>query len=174
MTAAKISLKKAALSNVYESFRNSVTELYEEIHGWHGWPTAESDARRIKATFKLAQQEMTLRSLENLVTGRKERERKNGKKKDGMRQLACGCAGCGYRMRTSRMWIEVGIPKCPNQTCERFDVAMEEDQFEGIDESTVAESLAGFAAQESPSEHDDFADNFTCIAHGEKGCPICT
>jgi len=47
--------------------------------------------------------------------------------KQGTRLVKCGCAGCGYNFRITRMWIEVGIPKCPNQDCDRFKKEMEVD-----------------------------------------------
>jgi rubrerythrin len=36
-----------------------------------------------------------------------------GKKKDGTRQLKLECPVCGYIVRTSAKWIEVGLPACP-------------------------------------------------------------
>jgi hypothetical protein len=34
-------------------------------------------------------------------------------KKQGTRMLALTCPGCGYKVRTSAKWIEVGVPQCP-------------------------------------------------------------
>lgn len=47
--------------------------------------------------------------------------------KEGTRLVKCGCSGCGYNFRVTRMWIEIGIPKCPNRDCERFGKEMEPD-----------------------------------------------
>lgn len=35
------------------------------------------------------------------------------RKKQTTRMVKCECAECGYVLRTSRKWIDVGIPRCP-------------------------------------------------------------
>ncbi len=35
-----------------------------------------------------------------------------GKKKDGTRQLKCVCPACGYTIRTSQKWVDMGLPTC--------------------------------------------------------------
>jgi hypothetical protein len=37
----------------------------------------------------------------------------DGPRKQGTRMLALTCPGCGYKVRTSAKWIEVGVPQCP-------------------------------------------------------------
>jgi hypothetical protein len=34
-------------------------------------------------------------------------------KKQGTRMLKCECAECGYTVRTSQKWLDVGVPICP-------------------------------------------------------------
>jgi len=36
----------------------------------------------------------------------------NGKKKDHCRLLKAECSSCGYVIRTTRKWLEVGLPTC--------------------------------------------------------------
>lgn len=36
-----------------------------------------------------------------------------GKKKQGTRMVKCECMTCGYIVRTSRKWIDLGTPSCP-------------------------------------------------------------
>lgn len=42
-----------------------------------------------------------------------------------MIKIECKGEGCGYKVRASRAVIKMGIPKCPNQECECFDIEME-------------------------------------------------
>jgi hypothetical protein len=37
----------------------------------------------------------------------------DGPKKQGTRMIKCECATCGYSVRTSQKWIDVGNPVCP-------------------------------------------------------------
>lgn len=37
----------------------------------------------------------------------------NGKKKEGCRLLPASCPSCGYKIRVTRKWLEVGLPTCP-------------------------------------------------------------
>ena len=46
----------------------------------------------------------------------------NGKKKDGTRMLKLECASCGYVIRTTKKWIEVGLPVCHCGTQFEYDV----------------------------------------------------
>lgn len=43
------------------------------------------------------------------------------------RQIKIGCCYCGYLCRSSRIWINLGVPKCPNPQCSHFDQPMIED-----------------------------------------------
>jgi hypothetical protein len=37
----------------------------------------------------------------------------SGPKKQGTRMVKCECAECGYTVRTTRKWLDVGAPLCP-------------------------------------------------------------
>ena len=39
--------------------------------------------------------------------------RQSGRKKDGTRLLKLECPDCGYTVRTTAKWIEIGYPTCP-------------------------------------------------------------
>ena len=41
----------------------------------------------------------------------------NGIKKQSTRMIKCVCSECGYQVYTSRKWIEVALPTCPNDEC---------------------------------------------------------
>lgn len=41
----------------------------------------------------------------------------SGIKKQTTRQIKCVCSGCDYQVYTSRKWIEVALPRCPNPDC---------------------------------------------------------
>jgi hypothetical protein len=36
----------------------------------------------------------------------------------GSRMIKIFCPDCGYTLRTTRTWIEIAVPKCPNPECE--------------------------------------------------------
>ena len=36
----------------------------------------------------------------------------DGRKKQSTRMLRCRCMDCGYTLRTTQKWIEVGVPTC--------------------------------------------------------------
>jgi hypothetical protein len=38
---------------------------------------------------------------------------KSGRKKQGTRMIKCECLVCGYAVRTTKKWLEVGVPSCP-------------------------------------------------------------
>lgn len=38
---------------------------------------------------------------------------KSGKKKQGTRMIKCECEECGYSVRTTQKWLELGAPICP-------------------------------------------------------------
>jgi len=42
----------------------------------------------------------------------------NGIKKQSTRMIKCVCSDCGYQVYTSRKWIEVALPTCPNDECQ--------------------------------------------------------
>lgn len=39
------------------------------------------------------------------------------KKQDGSRMIKCECESCGYTVRTTRKWLEIAVPTCPQQSC---------------------------------------------------------
>jgi hypothetical protein len=53
----------------------------------------------------------------------------SGIKKQTTRQLKCSCNHCGYQVYTSRKWLEIAMPKCPNENC-----------WEGFNEPMTTES----------------------------------
>jgi hypothetical protein len=42
----------------------------------------------------------------------------SGIKKQSTRMIKCVCNNCGYQVYTSKKWIEVALPVCPNSECE--------------------------------------------------------
>ena len=44
----------------------------------------------------------------------------SGIKKQTTRQIKCVCSHCGYQVYTSKKWIEVSLPTCPDSDCEAF------------------------------------------------------
>lgn len=175
MSAPKLTMQKATLANIYQSFLMSVTNLREKIV-WQSWDDAtEAGFQRIqKERLSLQHQEQVLIKLGDMLVGKKQRNRKNGAKKDGIRQLLIMCPECGYKCRTSALWISVGIPKCPNEMCEKFDETMQEEiSYSGQDDMPLKDALEGFEGKEEAESNEDFGQDFTCIAHGKKGCEIC-
>jgi hypothetical protein len=51
----------------------------------------------------------------------------SGIKKQTTRQLKCVCNACGYQVYTSKKWIEIALPICPDSDCERFERPMTEE-----------------------------------------------
>jgi hypothetical protein len=49
----------------------------------------------------------------------------SGPKKQATRLLKVWCPSCGYTTRITQKWIEVGLPQCPNEDCERHGAEME-------------------------------------------------
>lgn len=54
------------------------------------------------------------------------------KPKQGTRMLKVTCPGCGYQVRTTRKWIEIGLPTCP---CGQAMVAADPDGESDDEES---------------------------------------
>jgi len=52
-------------------------------------------------------------------------DKSSGPKKQGTRMLLIKCPDCGYQVRTTKKWLEVGVPTCPCGT------EMEQDSNEG-------------------------------------------
>jgi hypothetical protein len=45
-------------------------------------------------------------------------------KKQGTRMVKCSCDDCGYTVRTTRKWLEVATPFCPNPECEAAGLSL--------------------------------------------------
>lgn len=45
--------------------------------------------------------------------------------KQSTRMVKVSCAGCGYTLRSTRTWLERGVPLCPNEECGVQGEAME-------------------------------------------------
>ena len=48
----------------------------------------------------------------------------SGIKKQSTRMIKCVCSHCGYQVYTSKKWIEVVPPSCPDNECEAFGWSM--------------------------------------------------
>jgi hypothetical protein len=62
----------------------------------------------------------------------------SGPKKQSTRMIKCECSECGYVVRTSKKWIELAVPNCPNPECANSGEAMTADlpeEEDGGDES---------------------------------------
>lgn len=46
----------------------------------------------------------------------------------GTRMIRCECNGCGYIVRTTRKWLGVATPTCPDDTCDEFGLTMIVDE----------------------------------------------
>lgn len=144
MTTPRVTIQKAALWSIFVGVRKTITDLRDELYGWHGWPTAESDAERVKKTFYLAHLEEVLSSLEKAsTTKRKERARK-GRKQQTRLQLVI-CPECLYKARIANSWLDIGVPKCPNSDCGMFDKEMSVEEPLMIEETTVEETMREFS-----------------------------
>ena len=53
----------------------------------------------------------------------------SGIKKQTTRQIKCSCKHCGYQVYTSKKWLEIAMPKCPDENC-----------WEGFNEPMTTES----------------------------------
>jgi len=52
----------------------------------------------------------------------------NGMKKQSTRMIKCVCSHCDYQVYTSRKWIAVSIPQCPDMYCEFYGLEMQVEQ----------------------------------------------
>lgn len=66
------------------------------------------------------------------------------RKKQGTRMLKVACPSCGYQIRTTQKWIDVGLPTCVCGTPMTRDGAAPEDGGEGEGETIL--DGAGFLA----------------------------
>ena len=55
---------------------------------------------------------------------------KSGVKKQGTRLIKCECGNCGYNVRTTKKWLEVGTPICPACHLNMVAEGMEEEPEE--------------------------------------------
>lgn len=135
MTARRISIKKAVLSNVFEALRAAVTEAEARLDSWKEWPTAQTAYRARIEHQKVLHNRAILRDMENMVSGKGEgRVRKlradstgGSLEKQTSRLRLVVCPECEYKARITSMWIEIGIPKCPNPDCGSFDQVMSQE-----------------------------------------------
>lgn len=44
----------------------------------------------------------------------------NGDKKQTTRLKKCECACCGYTVRVTAKWLDMGAPLCPNESCDDY------------------------------------------------------
>jgi hypothetical protein len=56
---------------------------------------------------------------------------RTGPKKQGTRMLKASCEECGYTVRLTRKWLDVGPPGCPNHGAMVAEDAGEEEEGEG-------------------------------------------
>ena len=42
------------------------------------------------------------------------------RKVEGTRMVKVSCPDCGYTLRTTRKWIAVAVPACPNECCDSY------------------------------------------------------
>jgi len=54
----------------------------------------------------------------------------SGIKKQTTRQLKCVCKSCGYQVYTSRKWIELAMPICPDSGCDSYEFPMTTESTE--------------------------------------------
>jgi SprT-like family len=58
----------------------------------------------------------------------------SGIKKQSTRMLKCACSACGYQVYTSKKWIELALPVCPDSECEKYGSSMAQETTESNDE----------------------------------------
>jgi len=146
MTAAKISLKKAALSNVFVSFRFALQEANDDLETWNGFPTTENYPERLKKIHRRNHLETVMKNLESMVASRQSRNRK-GEGASGTRMILALCPECLYKIRASAMWLEIGIPNCPNEVCGRFGMPFQIEREPILPvETTVEETMRDYIA----------------------------
>lgn len=46
-------------------------------------------------------------------------------KKQSTRMIKCVCLACDYQVYTSRKWLDLAMPTCPNDSCDQMGWAME-------------------------------------------------
>jgi hypothetical protein len=45
-------------------------------------------------------------------------------KKQSTRQIKCVCLACDYQVYTSRKWLDIAMPTCPNDSCDQMGYEM--------------------------------------------------
>jgi hypothetical protein len=48
----------------------------------------------------------------------------SGIKKQSTRMIKCACKSCGYQVYTSKKWIELALPVCPDSDCDSYGEGM--------------------------------------------------
>lgn len=177
MSAPRLSVEKAAFSNIFVGIRATIEALRNETGEWQGWEqaTAEGFKAYSRKIRQLTMNEELLHSLENLATQKKTRKRPStGGLKS--RNILVMCADCGYKARITRMWIDVGIPKCPNPDCDSFDKEMAQDETFTDEGETVGAQVLAHEAEHGTKEYhgeEEVGAGFQCSAHKVIDCPIC-
>lgn len=144
MTAPRVTIQKAALWNIFIGVRKTIADLRDELFCWHRWPTADTDAERVRKMFYLAHLEGILSNLEKASTTKRKERTRTGRKQQTRLQLVI-CPECLYKARIANSWLDVGVPKCPNAECGRFDKEMSVEEPMMIEETTVEETLRDFS-----------------------------
>lgn len=49
----------------------------------------------------------------------------SGIKKQSTRMIKCVCLACDYQVYTSRKWLDIAMPTCPNDSCDQMGYQME-------------------------------------------------
>lgn len=92
-----------------------------EALGLEGKMTATTESDSLRATLAIISDELgpyphhALQKLSNF------------RKPQTARQLKVICAECGYTVRTTKKWIEVGLPTCPCGKCMAADEPTEDE-----------------------------------------------
>jgi len=49
----------------------------------------------------------------------------SNQKKQSTRMIKCVCLACDYQVYTSRKWLDIAMPTCPNDSCDQMGYTME-------------------------------------------------
>jgi len=88
-----------------------------------GKPTCTTASKEFEAWAKIALRK--LGRYEHRKLDATEFEIADKPKKQGTRMIKCECEGCGYIVRTTQKWVDVGIVNCPNPDCDQEGEEME-------------------------------------------------
>lgn len=100
---------------------------------------------------------------------------KSGRKVQSTRMLKCECPACGYTVRTTRTWAEMGLPECPlcegvRLQCPALDGDVTVTEVPRKRSAAGTNAAAGCAAPKAPKRVNAPAPSCTCghpaDAHG--------